>query len=152
MEITMTLTVTPTQAEQIAKLLQGVPAADASPMEMWNSAVPAPTPAPAVPTAPAAPAPYPTAAPVAMPQAAPAPYPAVPVAPTAPTPVPTAPTAAPAYTLPQLQTALAPLLDAGRATQVQQLVNSFGAATLMDIPPERYGELANGIRALGGAL
>lgn len=150
MEITMTLTVTPTQAEQIAKLLQGVPAADASPMEMWNSAVPAPTPAPAVPTAPAAPAPYPTAAPVAMPQAAPAPYPTAPTAPTAPAPA--VPTASPAYTLPQLQTALAPLLDAGRAAQVQQLVNSFGAATLMDIPPERYGELANGIRTLGGAL
>ncbi len=144
MEITMTLTVTPTQAEQIAKLLQGAP--DASPVEMQNSAVPAPV----VPNAPAP-------APVAVPQAAPAPYPAAPVAPTAPAPVPTAPvptapTAAPAYTLPQLQTALAPLLDAGRAAQVQQLVNSFGAATLMEIPPERYGELANGIRALGGVL
>lgn len=64
----------------------------------------------------------------------------------------TAPTATPIYTIGQLQTAIAPLLDAGKVTQIQQLVQSFGVNTLMDIPQERYGEFANGLRALGGVL
>lgn len=65
---------------------------------------------------------------------------------------PTAPTSTPAYTIEQLQTAIAPLLDAGKVQQIQQLVQSFGVATLMDIPKERYGEFANGLRSLGGVL
>lgn len=63
-----------------------------------------------------------------------------------------APTAAPAYTIEQFQTALTPLLDAGKVAQVQQLVQSFGVNTLMDIPLQRYGEFANGLRQLGGVL
>lgn len=63
-----------------------------------------------------------------------------------------APTSAPAYTIEQLQTAIAPLLDAGKVAQIQQLVQSFGVGTLMDIPKERYGEFANGLRQLGGVL
>lgn len=63
-----------------------------------------------------------------------------------------APTSAPAYTIEQFQTALTPLLDAGKVAQVQQLVQSFGVNTLMDIPPQRYGEFANGLRQLGGVL
>lgn len=63
-----------------------------------------------------------------------------------------APTSAPAYTIEQFQTALTPLLDSGKVAQVQQLVQSFGVNTLMDIPPQRYGEFANGLRQLGGVL
>lgn len=71
-----------------------------------------------------------------------------------PTPAitPGVPTVAPSYTIEQLQTAIAPLLDAGKAPQIQQLVLSFGVNTLMDIPKERYGEFANGLRQLGGVL
>ena len=70
-----------------------------------------------------------------------------------PTTVPTsAPAAVPNYTIEQLQTAIAPLLDAGKVAQIQALVQSFGVATLMDIPPARYGEFANGLRNLGGVL
>lgn len=58
----------------------------------------------------------------------------------------------PNYTIEQLQTAIAPLLDAGKVAQIQALVQSFGVATLMDIPPARYGEFANGLRNLGGVL
>lgn len=66
--------------------------------------------------------------------------------------VQSAPTAAHTYTIDQLQTAIAPLLDAGKVAQIQQLVQSFGTNTLMDIPKERYGEFANGLRQLGGVL
>ena len=84
----------------------------------------------------------------------------MPVPTTAPTSVPTAvpnsvPVQAsnvPSYTIEQLQTAIAPLLDAGKVAQIQALVQSFGVATLMDIPPARYGEFANGLRNLGGVL
>lgn len=63
-----------------------------------------------------------------------------------------APTSVPSYTIEQFQAAIAPLLDAGKVQQIQQLVQSFGVATLMDIPKERYGEFANGLRSLGGVL
>ncbi|MBQ8135753.1 MAG: hypothetical protein IJ192_15360 [Clostridia bacterium] len=102
-----------------------------------------------IPTAPAVPVPV---APVASTA------PAIPVVPTAPNPAAAAPittpvpTAVPSYTIPQLQAAMGPLLDAGKAPQLQQLVQSFGVQTIMEIPPERYGEFANGIRSLGGAL
>lgn len=61
-------------------------------------------------------------------------------------------TAVPEYTLEQLQAAIAPLIDAGKIAQVQQLVLSFGVNALTEIPKERYGELANGLRSLGGVL
>lgn len=63
-----------------------------------------------------------------------------------------APVSIPAYTINQLQTAIVPLLDAGKVQQIQSLVQSFGVSTLMDIPKERYGEFANGLRGLGGVL
>lgn len=63
-----------------------------------------------------------------------------------------APTSVPSYSIEQFQTAIAPLLDAGKVAQVQQLVQSFGVATLMEIPKERYGEFANGLRGIGGVL
>lgn len=59
---------------------------------------------------------------------------------------------APNYTIEQLQTAIAPLLDAGKVGQIQALVQGFGVNTLMEIPPARYGEFANGLRNLGGVL
>lgn len=63
-----------------------------------------------------------------------------------------APTSVPSYSLEQFRTAITPLLDAGKVAQVQQLVQSFGVATLMEIPKERYGEFANGLRSIGGVL
>lgn len=75
---------------------------------------------------------------------------AAPVQQVAPTAVPTTPV--PEYTLEQLQAAIAPLMDSGKIAQIQQLVKSFGVNTLIEIPKDRYGELANGLRALGGVL
>jgi len=36
---------------------------------------------------------------------------------------------------------LAELVQAGKQTEVKQLLESFGATKLSDVPPERYGEL-----------
>lgn len=100
---------------------------------------------PAIPTAPVAstampmPMPVPTTVPTSAPTAV-------------PNSVPVQPSNVPNYTIEQLQTAIAPLLDAGKVAQIQALVQSFGVATLMDIPPARYGEFANGLRNLGGVL
>ena len=64
--------------------------------------------------------------------------------------VPTA--AAPTYTVEKLQTACAPLLDAGRMGDLQGLLARYGAASLLDIPKEQYGALAADLRALGARI
>lgn len=143
MEITMTITVTAEQAERIAQYLKGSDNANAANLAPTAPAQPAPVqqqpvsqytaPTQQTYSAPATQYTAPTAAPVQQPQ-------------------PAAPTAAPAYTIAQLQTACAPLMDAGKGPQLQQLVQSFGVATLMDVPQSRYGEFANGLRQLGGVL
>lgn len=119
---------------------------------------------PAIPTAPVASTVMPlqtvptnAVASTAMPMPMPMPMPVPTTAPTSvpmatPNSVPVQASNVPSYTIEQLQTAIAPLLDAGKVTQIQALVQSFGVATLMDIPPARYGEFANGLRNLGGVL
>lgn len=77
----------------------------------------------------------------------PPPPPAVPAA------APVVPTAAAAtYALEELQTACAPLLDAGRMSDLQGLLARYGAASLLDIPKEQYGALAADLRALGARI
>lgn len=115
---------------------------------------------PAIPTAPVASTVMPlqtvptnAVASTAMPMPMPVPTTVPTSAPTAvPNSVPVQPSNVPNYTIEQLQTAIAPLIDAGKVAQIQALVQSFGVATLMDIPPARYGEFANGLRNLGGVL
>lgn len=109
---------------------------------------------PAIPTAPVASTVMPLqTVPTAMPMPMPVPTTAPTSVPTAvPNSVPVQASNVPNYTIEQLQTAIAPLLDAGKVAQIQALVQSFGVATLMDIPPARYGEFANGLRNLGGVL
>nr|DAW25852.1 MAG TPA: activated protein kinase C receptor [Caudoviricetes sp.] len=105
-------------------------------------------PAPAV-TASPAPAPTPTPAPALEPTApAPAPAPKAPEPPVAA--VPTAP--AKDYSLDELLTATAPLMDAGKISELQALMQKYGVASMMEIPKERYGELATDLRALGARL
>ena len=138
MEITMTITVTVEQAEKIVQFLKGAESPTAAPPAM---AAPVQT----APVQQAAPQPQ-YGAPVQQYSA-----PATNSASVQPA-QPATPTAAPAYSIAQLQTACAPLMDAGKGAQLQQLVQSFGVNTLMDIPPARYGEFANGLRQLGGVL
>lgn len=123
---------------------------------------------PAVPTdasptnaSPANPAPVtpPAAAPVAPTPAAPVQPAATQAPPTAPTaPVPTAPVAtapvaaAPQYTFEQLAAAAAPLSDAGKQSQLIEAINTFGVASLTDLPKEQYGAFATKLRELGAKI
>ena len=107
---------------------------------------PASVPAPAVT---ASPAPAPTPEPAPAPKAPePAPGPKVPEPPVAA--VPTAP--AKDYSLDELLTATAPLMDAGKISELQALMQKYGVASMMEIPKERYGELATDLRSLGARL
>ena len=56
------------------------------------------------------------------------------------------------YTLPEIQAALAPLLDAGKAVELQQLMARFGVQYLGEVPENRYPELVNAIRGLGARI
>ena len=93
------------------------------------------TPAPATPSTPA-PATPSTPAPAT-------PEPPVAVVPTAP---------AKEYSLDELLTATAPLMDAGKIADLQALMQKYGVASMMEIPKENYGELATDLRALGAKL
>ena len=75
--------------------------------------------------------------------------PAAPEPPAAPI-VPTAP--AKKYTLDELLAATAPLMDAGKIAELQALMQKFGVPSMMDIPEEKYGELATALRELGAEL
>ncbi|EFM10140.1 hypothetical protein PaecuDRAFT_3099 [Paenibacillus curdlanolyticus YK9] len=63
------------------------------------------------------------------------------------------PTALPtSYTMEQLAVAATPLMDAGRQAEVVQLLQSFGAQALTQLPKERYGEFATALRAMGAQI
>lgn len=110
---------------------------------------------PAAPTAPApitpapttpAPAPGPTAAPVPTtgPSAATAPgnapAPVVPVA------------AAPSYSMEQIATAGAALVDAGKRDQLLELLGRFGVQAVTQLQPAQFGVFAAELRALGAQI
>ena len=153
-EITLTVNI---KCPEIAAAINSLASALGSGKEGVVTQVSAVSSAPALPVVPAVPvsttpaAPPAPVAPVTTPVVPLSPAAVVPVAPAA-APAASVPTSIPSYTIEQLQTALAPLLDVGKAPQLQQLVQSFGVNTLMEIPPARYGEFANGIRALGGVI
>ena len=119
------------------------------------------TPAAAMPQMEPAPAPTPAAA---MPQTEPAPTPvpaAAPMPPVEPAPVPTptadvkpaqVPTSAPTYTLDQIQAAIGPLLQAGRHTDLQNLLAKYQVATMTDLQPVQYGAFAADLRAMGAQI
>lgn len=80
--------------------------------------------------------------------------PAVPVqAPTVPVQSPTVPVApAKEYTQAEILAACGPLMDAGKVPELTQIIQEFGVASMMEIPQEKYGELAVKLRALGAKL
>ena len=100
------------------------------------------TPAPTTP----APVPGPTAAPVptAGPSAATvpgnAPAPVVPVA------------AAPSYSMEQIATAGAALVDAGKRDQLLELLGRFGVQAVTQLQPAQFGVFAAELRALGAQI
>lgn len=89
-----------------------------------------------------------------VPPASVAPQPAIPVTAPAPQPAPAAvPTSAPKqYTLPEIQAACGPLMDAGKMNDLAAVMQSMGVASLMELPQDKYGELAVKLRALGAKL
>lgn len=80
--------------------------------------------------------------------------PAAPVQPpTAPVQLPTVPVApAKEYTQAEILVACGPLMDAGKVPELTQIIQEFGVASMMEIPQEKYGELAVKLRALGAKL
>lgn len=67
-------------------------------------------------------------------------------------PVAPAPTATPTYTLDQLALACAPLMDAGRAAELQQLLANFEVRSITELPKEKYGAFATFLRSLGAKI
>lgn len=64
--------------------------------------------------------------------------------------VPVAPTKE--YTQAEILAACGPLMDAGKVPELTQIIQEFGVASMMEIPQEKYGELAVKLRALGAKL
>ena len=89
-------------------------------------------------------------APAALQQLPVTPPPAVPVSQPAPAAVPTA--APKQYTVAEIQAACGPLMDAGKMNELAAVMQGMGVNSLMELPPEKYGELAVKLRALGARL
>ncbi|MFZ5975224.1 MAG: hypothetical protein ACOYU3_07430 [Bacillota bacterium] len=79
-----------------------------------------------------------------VPQTPPA---AVPVAAAAPLP-----TTAPTYTQEQIALAAAQIMDAGRQTDLIQLLGSFGVQAVTQLPAEQYGAFATSLRSMGARI
>lgn len=70
-----------------------------------------------------------------------------------PAPAAAVPTAAPKqYTLPEIQAACGPLMDAGKMNELAEVIKRFGVASLMELPADQYGNLVIKLRALGARL
>ena len=136
---------TPDLSAAILKLAEAIaPKAVTTPVEQ-----------PALPTAPAPVTPAPTTpAPAPGPAAAPVPT-AGPGAATAPgnTPAPVVPVAAaPSYSMEQIATAGAALVDAGKRDQLLALLSRFGLQAVTQLQPAQYGAFAAELRALGAQI
>lgn len=132
-------TATKTVATKAAKLNPEVEAATPKPQKAVPVTAAVPQAAPATPA--------PAAEPVmpAQEKAQSAAQAAAPV-----TAVPTSP--AKEYTLDELLTATAPLMDAGKVAELQALMQKYGVVSMMEIPQEKYGDLATDLRAMGARL
>ena len=62
------------------------------------------------------------------------------------------PTAAPTYTREDLSKAAMSLMDKGMQAQLQQLIQSFGVTSLVELPAEQYGSFATAIREMGAQI
>lgn len=70
-----------------------------------------------------------------------------------PTEAATVPTAAPTYTLIELGNAAKGIMDVGNVEKLKALLtDQFGVKALTELAPERYGEFATAIRAMGAKI
>lgn len=72
---------------------------------------------------------------------------AVPVSPTGAVPV-----NVPSYSMDDLTRAAMTLMDAGKQSDLQALLASFGVESLPQLPPEQYGAFATGMRGMGAKI
>lgn len=132
------------------------PQAPANPTQAATGAAPAPTapqaapqagPTSAYPSNPA-PGPIPTAAAAGFPGPAPTPVPQASPLPQAGLPL----GGPPQYTVDQIMQAGATLMDAGKVTELTNLLHSFGVQAVMDLKPEQLGAFATEMRKMGAAI
>ena len=95
---------------------------------------------------------YPGAVQAQSPVATSQPLPTQPVAPVPMTPVVPTTAVAQEYTQDQLAVACAGLVNQGKQPRLMQILQGLGVATLVDLPKERYGELATALRAEGAVI
>ena len=62
------------------------------------------------------------------------------------------PTAAPTYTRDELSRAAMVLMDKGMQVQLQQLIQSYGVNSLVELPQEQYGNFATALRGMGAQI
>ena len=109
--------------------------------QLATPTAPAPvTLAPTTPAPTAAPAPTAGSSAATAPGNAPAPVPVVPVA------------VAPSYSMGQIATAGAALVDAGKRDQLLALLSRFGLQAVTQLQPAQYGTFAAELRALGAQI
>lgn len=77
--------------------------------------------------------------------------PSEPVAPTMPS-APAIPTTNPSYTRDDLSRAAMTLMDKGMQGELQQLLQSYGVNSLVDLAPEQYGNFATALRGMGAQI
>ena len=145
-KIQMTICVSAEQAVKIAEILASENMSgsmDATPVQA------APTQTAPVQTAPVQTAPVQTA-PV---QAAPVQMAPIQTAPVQTAPVQTTPAVTSCtYSIEQIQSACAPLMDAGKQAELVGLLAQFGVQSLPMLPPEQYGAFATALRGLGARI
>lgn len=61
-------------------------------------------------------------------------------------------TSVPSYTLDDLCSAAMTLMDRGMQVQLQQLLASYGVASLPELPKEQYGTFATALREMGAQI
>ena len=148
MSVNMSFTINATTATEISQGIRELAAIldasaretgirESAPAPSTTNSAPTPAPAPVVEQAPAQSAALRLDEPSAS-------APAQPAAPATPAPTPT-----PSVSLETVRAKLTALVQAGKQPQVRELLDSFGAAKLSDVPPERYAELLEKAGALG---
>ncbi len=65
---------------------------------------------------------------------------------------PAVPTSAPGYTRDDLSRAAMTLMDKGMQVQLQQLIQSYGVNSLVELPQEQYGNFATALRGMGAQI
>lgn len=138
MKLQMTITVDLKQAQQVIDLLKPPVGALNPEIEI---ALPMPDDITGQTSAEMPQAPVPQTPPTAAPVTAAPPAAAAPL-----------PTTTPTYTQEQIALAAAQIMDAGRQTELIQLLGSFGVQAVTQLPAEQYGAFATSLRSMGARI